>query len=354
MCGIAGIIAPDWSRERNEAALRAMCDAMVHRGPDDAGMRWQSGVGLAMRRLSIVDVAGGHQPLSNGDGSTWIVFNGEIYNAPELRRELESRGHRFRTRTDTEVIVHLYAERGLDFADAMRGMWALAIYDSKAGHLVLSRDRLGIKPLFVLEHGGITLFSSELRGFRAIACELGGEALGLDPAAAHAMLTWSYVPGVRTVYRHVRSLEPATHELLSAGRPPTKKRYWHLHGNPDAQAVRSMGAAAELVDGALRSAVKEHLESDVPVGAFLSGGIDSGLVAAYASETLPSLSTFAIGFDVPSFDESEHAAAVAAALKSNHFLSRIGTQDVYGALVDVLSCLDAPFGDSSLIAAWTV
>jgi asparagine synthase (glutamine-hydrolysing) len=355
MCGIAGIIAPDWSRERTEAALGAMCDAMRHRGPDDAGMRWQSGIGLAMRRLSIVDVAGGHQPISNEDDSAWIVFNGEIYNAPELRRELEARGHRFRTRTDTEVIVHLYAERGLDFAESMRGMWALAIHDVKAGRVVVSRDRFGIKPLYVLEQGGLTVLSSELRGFRAMSVELASDALAIDPASAHAMLSWSYVPGTRTIYRCVRSVEPGTHEVLSPGRePPTKKRYWQLRPSREAQSVRTMGEAAELVDRALRSAVKEHLESDVAVGAFVSGGIDSGLVAAYAAEALPSLSTFAIGFDVRSFDESDHAAAVAAVLKSNHFLRRIGTQDVYGALVDVISQLDAPFGDSSIIAAWTL
>jgi asparagine synthase (glutamine-hydrolysing) len=354
MCGIAGIIATDWSRERTEGALGRMCDALVHRGPDDQGLRWENGVGLAMRRLSIVDVAGGHQPLCNEDGTLWIVFNGEIYNAPALRQALIARGHRFRTRTDTEVVVHLYQDEGLHFADEMRGMWALAIHDMRAGRVVLSRDRVGIKPLFVHTQGQRTVFASELRAFRAVASELGAAALDLDAACAQAMLSWSYVPGTSTIYRNIRSLEPGTHETVTAGGAVMRRRYWQLHASADAKHVRTMGEALEITETELRRAVREHMESDVPVGAFVSGGIDSGLVAAYAAEAAPSLSTFSVGFDVAAFDESEHADAVAKALGSTHLLHRMGAADVYGALVDVLVHCDGPFGDSSLIATWAV
>jgi asparagine synthase (glutamine-hydrolysing) len=354
MCGIAGVVAADWSRGRTEAAVTAMCNAILHRGPDDHGMRWESGVGLGMRRLSIVDVAGGHQPLSNEDGTLWIVFNGEIYNAPELRQKLLARGHRFRTRSDTEVIVHLYEEEGLHFADEMRGMWALAIHDTRTGRLILSRDRVGIKPLFVHCRGAQTVFASELRALRAIDGELGAGALDWDPAAAQAMLSWSYVPGNSTIYKSVRSVEPGTHEVIGSGGAIMRRRYWQLAPNDDAARVRTMSEAVEVTDAELRRAVREHLESDVPVGAFLSGGIDSGLVAAYAAESAPTLSTFSVGFDNPTFDESPYAQAVARALGSQHVLHRMGDKDVYGALVDVLVRCDAPFGDSSLIATWAV
>jgi asparagine synthase (glutamine-hydrolysing) len=354
MCGIAGVVAADWPRERTESALRRMCDAMVHRGPDDGGVRWESGVGIAMRRLSIVDVAGGHQPLSNEDGTLWIVFNGEIYNAPALRQKLIARGHRFRTRSDTEVVVHLYQDEGLHFADEMRGMWALAIHDTRTGRVVLSRDRMGIKPLFLYTRGERTVFASELRAFRAIGGDLGSGALALDPAAAQAMLSWSYVPGSSTIYRDIRSVEPGTHEMVTLRGAIMRRRYWQLRANPDSERVRTMEEALELTGSELRRAVREHLESDVPVGAFVSGGIDSGLVAAYAAEAAPALSTFAVGFDVPAFDESAHAEEVARRVGSKHVLHRMGNSDVYGALVDVLVRCDGPFGDSSLIATWAV
>jgi asparagine synthase (glutamine-hydrolysing) len=344
----------EWSRERTESSLRRMCDAIAHRGPDDQGLRWENGVGLAMRRLSIVDVAGGHQPMSNEDGTLWIVFNGEIYNAPALRQKLIARGHRFRTRTDTEVIVHLYQDDELHFADEMRGMWALAIHDTRTGRVVLSRDRMGMKPLFVYAESARAVFASELRAFRAVAADLDTTALELDPAAAQAMLSWSYIPGNSTIYRRIRSVEPGTHEIVAPGGAVMRRRYWQLCANADAQRVQSMGEAVELTGSELRRAVREHLESDVPVGAFVSGGIDSGLVAAYAAETAPSLSTFSIGFDLSRFDESVYADAVAKTLGSEHLLHRMGAADVYGALVDVLVRSDGPFGDSSLIATWAV
>jgi asparagine synthase (glutamine-hydrolysing) len=327
---------------------------MTHRGPDDAGYCWESGVGLGMRRLSIVDIAGGHQPMANDDGSVWIVFNGEIYNAPELRRALAAQGCVFRTRSDTEVVLRLFERAGLRFADEMRGMWALAIHDRRTKRVLLSRDRLGIKPLFLLEGGSETLFASELRAFRAVPGELRPGALEIDACAAQAMLSWSYIPGAATIYRGVRSVDPGTHEILTTEGAGQRQRYWTLRRNEQAAAVSSMNEAAELTEETLRRAIREHLESDVPVGAFLSGGIDSGLVASYAADVAPSISTFTAGSDLPAFDESLHAATVARAIGSKHVLRRLGAADVFGSLVDVLVASDGPFGDSSLVAAWSV
>ena len=172
MCGIAGVLALDWARDRAERALTRMGDAIAHRGPDGSGLHWDAGVGIAMRRLAIVDIAGGQQPMASDDGQVWLVYNGEIFNAPAIRRHLIARGHRFRSRSDTEVILRLYLDRGLDFAESMRGMWALAIHDKRQRRVILSRDRLGIKPLHVLELGRSTLFASELRAFRSVETDL--------------------------------------------------------------------------------------------------------------------------------------------------------------------------------------
>ena len=357
MCGIAGLIAGDVGVELGVETVQAMCGWIRHRGPDDSGTTSHDGVHLGMRRLAIVDIAGGHQPMGTEDGSAVIVFNGEIYNAPELRDGLRREGVQFRSHSDTEVILRLYAHDPRRVESLLRGMWAFAIHDRAKQKLVLSRDRFGIKPLFVADGGGSLAFASELRCFAAIR---GQDAFSrlfrLDPGAAHALLSWSYVPEQETIFSGVRRLAPATRmEIdLATGRR-TETKYWEVHPSSDSARTRSMDEACELVEPALRRSVREHLESDVPIAAFVSGGIDSGLVAKYALQSSRQpIQAFAIGFRERAFDEAPYARATADVLGVPIHVTYLDEGVLLEHLPDALAAYDEPFGDSSSLATFVV
>lgn len=273
MCGIAGIMSLSGAPVSAEE-LRRMCAAMAHRGPDDEGFYLGRGVGLGMRRLSIIDLETGHQPVRNEDGSIWAVLNGEIYNFRELRRELEARGHSFVTATDTETIVHLYEEYGTRCVNEMRGMFAFALWDGRQGTLLLARDRLGIKPLYYAEMGGRLVFGSELKAL----LQLPEVQRKLNWGAVGHLFTFLSTPPSESIIEGVRKLEPGHLLIASLGQAPRTERYWDVNFEPD--YGRSEEYFVERLRELLEESVRLHLVSDVPLGAFLSGGIDSSSVVA--------------------------------------------------------------------------
>lgn len=348
MCGIAGILAP-YPAERLRAGAVALAGAQVHRGPDGAGVHVQGPIALAHRRLSIIDLEAGAQPLANEESNVWITFNGEIYNYRELRQVLEQRGHRFRTKSDTEVIVHAYEEWGDRCVTHLRGMFAFAIADSRRQRLFLARDHFGIKPLVYVEQAGWFAFASELQAFH----ELGDLTVDLDVRALDEYLALQYIPAPRTVYKQVRKLPPGhTMSVDYDGRVHGPQRYWRPEFRPS--EFRTNAAWLDAFDATLRDSVRAHMVADVPVGAFLSGGLDSTGVVAMAQEvsTQP-VRTYSIGFKDPAHDESAWAAEAA---------QRLGTQHTCEILeVDALTSLPAlvrqygePFGDSSAVATMAV
>ena len=311
MCGIAGLLAPALT----QSELQRIADLLAHRGPDDAGTFAGDGVGLAARRLSIIDLEGGHQPLSNEDGTLWLAYNGEVYNAPGLRAELEAAGHRFGTRTDTETIVHAYEEWGADAVARLRGMFAFALWDAPRRRLLLARDRFGIKPLYYARHDGRFAFASEIRPLFAALPTLPRRA-HLD--ALHRLFELGFIPSPLTAFDGVCKV-PAAHILLVENGRITLRRYWQLTCPPDGQhrRVDVREAAAEFVER-LREAVAAWRLSDVPVGSLLSGGVDSASLAALLTEVGGPIHTFTIGFTAPSHDESAWAREAARALRSHH------------------------------------
>ena len=313
MCGIAGILAA-FPADRLRAGAAALADAQAHRGPDGAGVHVQGPVALAHRRLSIIDLDAGAQPLSNEDGTVWITFNGEIYNYRELRRTLEQRGHRFRTHSDTEVIVHAYEEWGDRCVTHLRGMFAFAIADTRRRRLFLARDHFGIKPLVYMEQPGLFAFASELQSFYA----LGDTTLDIDVRALDEYLALQYIPAPRTVYSQARKLPPGhTMSVDYDGRVHGPQRYWRPEFH--AGAVHSDAEWLELFEATLRDSVRAHLVADVPVGAFLSGGLDSTGVVAMAQElSSQPVRTYSIGFSDPAHDESAWAAEAAKRLGTIH------------------------------------
>jgi asparagine synthase (glutamine-hydrolysing) len=300
MCGICGIAAADPRRPIDAETVRAMTDTLWHRGPDGEGYHVTDGVGLGMRRLSIVDLATGDQPIASEDGSVVLVCNGEIYNHVELRRELERAGHRFNTRSDVEVIVHLYEDRGLACVEALRGMFAFALWDDAKRRLLLARDRMGIKPLhYAVTHDGL-YFGSEAKAILAS----GSVVPTLDAAAMHELFTFGFPLAPRTMIEAVRRLPPA-HVLTYRAGAMTMSRYWHP-GPPadDAAPTRSADEWAEALFACLDESVRLHMRSDVPVGAWLSPGLDSsGIVALMCRHVTTKIRTFSLGFDDPDADE---------------------------------------------------
>ncbi|MBI2188554.1 MAG: asparagine synthase (glutamine-hydrolyzing) [Acidobacteria bacterium] len=344
MCGIAGIVRWD-GRPVLEDEIRAMCAAMVHRGPDDEGIYVAPGVGIGMRRLSIIDLGNGHQPLSNEDGTVWIVFNGEIYNYQELRRRLEHRGHVFRTGSDTETIVHLYEDVGSRCVEYLRGMFAFAVWDGRRQQLLLARDRLGIKPLYVAERENELLFASELKPL----LQVDGVDRSLDWASVRHLFTFLTTPPDRSIVSGVSKLEPARTALARPGRPLAIERYWDVAFEPDERATEAL--LVERLRELLRESVALHQVSDVPVGAFLSGGIDSSAVVASIGR--PGVKTFSIGFAEAGFDELAHARTVAAAFDTDHY-DLVLRPDVVQIVEELTWYLDEPFGDSSAIPTYMV
>jgi asparagine synthase (glutamine-hydrolysing) len=343
MCGIAGIVGTP-ERPVDEAVLRAMNDALWHRGPDDDGYFVRDRVGLAMRRLSIIDVAGGRQPIHNEDKSVWAVFNGEIYNHDELRDDLQRRGHHFYTRSDTETLVHLYEEFGVDGVTRLRGMFAYAVWDERRNRLVLARDRLGIKPLYYGRHDGRLFFASELRAFRRVP----RFPHRLNASSVDRYLAYLYVPGPETIWSDIVELPPA-HVLVYEDDSARQHRYWDI----EYRARRAVSTAEwpERFLAQFRSSVKSHLMSEVPLGAFLSGGIDSSaMVAVMAQESGTRVKTFSIGYEGEGAfqDERAYARIVAERYGTEH-REFVVTPDVTDLLPELVVTMEQPFADSSVI-----
>jgi asparagine synthase (glutamine-hydrolysing) len=358
MCGIAGLVYGAGARRRVPAAsvAAAMASTLSHRGPDDTGA-WGSDdgiVGLAHRRLSIVDLSPlGHNPMSGDDGRLWITFNGEIYNFRELRQELEGAGHRFRSQTDTEVLLAAYSRWDLDCVARLVGMFAFAIWDEPRRRLWVVRDRLGKKPLYYSDSHGTLRFASELK---AIVADTGERAVPreIDADALRLYLRYGYVPSPHTIYASVRKLPPA-HFLICENGTVTVRRYWdpipHALGR---SSITDAEAQAQL-DSRLATAVRQRMIADVPLGGFLSGGIDSSLIVALMQEqSAVPVRTFTIRFDDPEIDEADHAAAVARHLRTDHHEETCDERQMLDVVDRLADMFDEPFADSSAVPTYLV
>ena len=348
MCGIAGIVHSHPDGVVDNAAVHRMCETIVHRGPDDEGIFVKAGVGLGMRRLSIIDLASGHQPVFNEDKTIWIVFNGEIYNFPELRAELEKRGHRFYTHTDTEVIVHLYEDLGPDCVNKLRGMFAFALYDERCRKLVMARDRLGKKPLHYALTRGRLLFGSEIKSILAVAPELAE----VNHEALLQYMYFGYVLDPSTSFLPIQKL-PAGHLLEFQAGQVTVRQYWDLPEYGTHQPHSEQECLEEL-EWRLAEAVRVRLISDVPLGALLSGGTDSStVVAMMARISSKPVKTFSIGFGHDDFNEAHYARIVAQRFGTEHH-EMIVEPDVLETVETLTSSLEEPFGDSSMLPTYYV
>jgi asparagine synthase (glutamine-hydrolysing) len=347
VCGIAGIVGK--RGEVVEAAdVHRMCQTIVHRGPDDEGIYAQGPVGLGMRRLSIIDLAGGKQPIHNEDRTVWVVFNGEIYNFPELRRELEGRGHQFYTHSDTEVIVHLYEEMGADCVKKLRGMFAIALYDTKRDTLLLARDRLGKKPLHYALHQGRLLFGSEIKTILALHPELAE----IDPEGVLQYFYFGYIPDPHTAFQRIRKL-PAGHLMEFRHGEMKIRQYWDLPEYGTHPPISEEECLDEL-ERRLEEAVRIRLISDVPLGALLSGGVDSSIIVALMARTSAKpVKTFSIGFRAEEFNESEYARLVAERFGTEHH-ELILEPDLEETLTYLSGMMEEPFGDSSMLPTYYV
>jgi len=347
MCGIAGAFAQAHGAPApGRDLLEAMAAAMVHRGPDDDGFLTAPGIGLAMRRLSIIDLETGKQPATNESGHIHAILNGEIYNYRELRDELIGKGHEFRTQSDTEVLVHGYEEEGVDFLQRLNGMFGLAIWDANAERLVIARDRMGIKPLYYARRGDWLLFASEMKvllAHPALGCEI-------DPTALDLYLALGYVPAPYSILKGVRKLEPG-HRIVATRDRVTVERWWAL---PNERLDKAPPDAAERVRALLASAVRRRCIADVPLGAFLSGGIDSSAIVGLMRETgQDPVRTFSIGFEDKSYDETEYAREIARRFQTDHVEKQIGP-DSWKLTGRLARQLDEPFADTSLYPTFLV
>ena len=348
MCGIAGVVARDGAAPPDTGMLSRMCDTIEHRGPDAEGMFLQGGVGLGVRRLAIIDLSTGDQPLANEDESVVLVYNGEIYNYRELREGLLARGHRFRSGSDGEVLVHLWEEEGPDFLESVNGMFALALFDVRRRSLLLARDRIGIKPLYVADTGAHVVFGSEPKAILASTLV----EPGLDLDALRQFLTWEYVPAPATLFRQIRKLEPGQLMEVPLDSGAVRIRtYWDVPP-PCPEPGTTQTPDAELEGRLARTvgeAVRRQMVSDVPLGAFLSGGVDSSLVVAEMGHA----STFSIGFEDPSYNELDWSRRVAEHLGVSHTTDviRPEIEDLFHRLMPFM---DDPIGDFSIFPTYLV
>lgn len=359
MCGICGKLDLS-NRPVPEDLLESMCRSMAHRGPDDQGILSVPPAGLGHRRLSIIDLsASGHEPMANEDETVWLVFNGEIYDFEPLRRMLMHRGHRLRSRTDAEVLLHLYEDEGVDCLHRLNGMFAFALWDTTRERLWLGRDRMGIKPLCYAWNGTQFVFGSEIK---AILCDP-SVPRDIDPEGLDLYLTLNYVPPPWTLFRGIRKLRPGTHLILEKGEL-TIQPYWDIPpaiGSQDRagsgnERAKDPEALRQGLFNTLDTAVKRRLISDVPLGAFLSGGLDSTIVVGLMARHMNRrVQTFSIGYrDLPSFDETAYAREAAAFHGTDHHEFRLGHRDVLDAFPAVLENLDEPFADSSAVPTYIV
>ena len=346
MCGIAGKLYYDQTHPVDEAGLLRMCHTLVHRGPDDWGLYMDGPVGLAMRRLAIIDLATGRQPIHNEARTVWTVYNGEIYNFPELRHRLEGRGHVFYTHTDTEVIVHLYEEYGVDFPRHLNGMFAIAVWDAVERRLVLARDHVGIKPLYYAALPDRLLFGSEIKAMLADDLR---PTLDLDALSLYLSLL--YIPAPYSIYREIRKLEPGHSLVWQAGRIELRP-YWDLASVTPLQPPYDVGLLRSELRARLAAAVQQQLVADVPLGIFLSGGLDSSTIVAFARQShTGALKTFSIGFDDPSYDETHLARIVAQRFETEHTELTV-RPDATDLAPKLVAHFDEPFADSSAIPTY--
>ena len=342
MCGIAGFYLRN--RVAETADIRAMCDAIAHRGPDDEGVRVEGGCAIGMRRLSIIDLNTGHQPISNEDGTVWIVFNGEIYNYQELRSDLISKGHRFRTNSDTETIIHLYEEEGPEGVKKLRGMFGFAIWDSRCRSLFVARDRFGKKPIYYANTKDGFFFASELKSLRVFDLDW-----DMDPEAVRLYFRFLFVPDPYTPFKQVRKLMPGCWIRYHAGGGVEEGRYWRLPEPEARRGIADRAQTAAIVREKFDEAVKMRMIADVPLGAFLSGGIDSGsVVASMALQSKEPVKTFSIGFEEADYNELPAARLVAEKYKTEHH-EIVVKPDSISLLERIARHCDEPFGDSSSI-----
>jgi asparagine synthase (glutamine-hydrolysing) len=348
MCGIAGIVNTAAGQRIEAATIHRMCQAIVHRGPDDEGIFVKDGTGFGMRRLSIIDLAGGHQPVFNEDRSVWVVFNGEIYNFPQLRSELLTRGHHLSTHTDTEVIVHLYEEMGRDCVQQLRGMFAFALYDVRRRKVLIARDRLGEKPLHYAFDGRRLLFGSEIKSILAVAPEL----VRVDRQALRQYVQFGYIPDPKTAFLDIKKLPPGHLLELEDGKLSVSQ-YWDLPAY-GTHSPASEEECLEELEQRLGEAVKMRLIADVPLGAFLSGGADSSTIVALMSRfSSGPVKTFSIGFRQKDFDETPYARLVAQKFETEHH-ELILEPDVVNSVETLTHSLEEPFGDASALPTYYV
>jgi len=353
MCGICGLATTSLAETVRASLLASMCQTIVHRGPDDEGIFTASGIGLGARRLSIIDIEGGHQPLANEDKTIWVAHNGEIYNFPALRQELIERGHVFKTRTDTETIVHSYEEWGQEFVHKLRGMFAFALWDGREGKLLLVRDRLGVKPLYYtrLDEGSL-VFGSELKAVIVHP----GVRRALNPRALDLYLTLEYIPAPYSIFKDIHKLPAGSYLLYQNGRVEIKK-YWDITPSSDSLSPLEAKDVPSVMDELyhrLKESVQLRLISDVPLGAFLSGGIDSSAIVGLMRELGASpLKTFSIGFEEVSYNELKYARRVAEAFGTEHeeFIIKPKALELTEKLI---RHIDEPFGDFSIFPTYLV
>lgn len=351
MCGICGFSYQGFQHEKTLSILKAMCDTMIHRGPDDWGTHFDGLMALGMRRLSIIDLKTGHQPLSNEDQSIWIIENGEIYNFSDLRENLIKQGHQFKTKSDGEVIIHLYEEKGDRFIDYLNGMFGFALWDSIKRRLIIARDRLGIKPIHYMQtKDGQIVFASEIK---ALLKYPGWEAK-LDLESLNLYLTYEYVPTPKTIFQGIFKLPPG-HMLVFEKGNISLKEYWDLDyasGIKDSRGLNEKESEEAFLE-LLGASVKRRLISDVPLGTFLSGGIDSSMVTALAHlKSNHKVDSYQIGFHERSFDESDYAVKTASHLGINHHQKIFDTSQMLEALPRVCEMMDEPLGDASLLPTY--
>jgi asparagine synthase (glutamine-hydrolysing) len=349
MCGICGLVALTPEATVHGDVLARMTRKLIHRGPDDVGSMLTSAVGIAVRRLSIIDLEGGHQPMANEAGDVFVVQNGEVYNFAALRSDLRSRGHHFRTECDTEVIVHLYEEKGPTFARDLRGMFAIAVWDQRLGRVVLTRDRFGIKPLLYTVADGVFAFSSEMKSLLEVPRE---RLVSLE--ALHAYLAFTWTPGNSTMLEGVHRVPPGHIVTIMQG-AVTIEKYGDVTDASQTVALDGMseGELAQELRERMRDSVRAHLVSDVPVGVLLSGGVDSSLITALAAEIAPRLKTFSIGFRDRSFNELDKARLVAQHFGTDHH-ELVVEPDLAILLPRLVETFDEPLGDSSLVPTFLV
>ncbi len=349
MCGIAGIVHFDSSREVDAVRLRSMTQVLSHRGPDGEGFFIKNNIGLGHRRLSIIDLSTGDQPMFDDDNSLVIVFNGEIYNYLELKLELSKLGHRFITDSDTEVIIKSYKQWGVDCQNKFNGMWAFALWDENKKHLFISRDRIGEKPLYYSSYDNTFLFGSEIKSILAYGCP---RVSNLEMTELY--LTLGYIPAPYTFYKNISKLQ-AGHYLLVSQHSVIEKKYWDLSDIDEDNMISDKKQVYQTFENLLKNSVEIRMRSDVPYGAFLSGGLDSSSIVSLMSgiSNVP-VKTFTIGFQEKVFDESKLALAVAKKFQTEHYESTIEKGEFDSALGQVLHHFDEPFGDSSAIPTGNV